>query len=122
MSGRPDVQQVKQRLRAKYQTLEGAIADLSPKEVYRENEGANYPSRDLVRRVWNYGQPGTDVVPDAGGPDHNGWKALLKLLGEVEARHAVIACDAYRRYQARGRTDGHDLDDWLAAERDLEIK
>jgi Protein of unknown function (DUF2934) len=30
-----------------------------------------------------------------------------------------IARRAYERYEARGREDGHALDDWLDAERDL---
>lgn len=30
-----------------------------------------------------------------------------------------IAADAYERYAARGYEDGHDLDDWLAAEQEL---
>jgi hypothetical protein len=30
-----------------------------------------------------------------------------------------IARRAYQRYEARGREDGHALDDWLDAERDL---
>jgi hypothetical protein len=30
-----------------------------------------------------------------------------------------IAQRAYELYCARGREDGHDLDDWLEAERDL---
>ena len=30
-----------------------------------------------------------------------------------------IAARAYERYEARGRQDGRDLDDWLEAEEDL---
>jgi hypothetical protein len=30
-----------------------------------------------------------------------------------------ISRRAYARFEARGREDGHDLDDWLEAERDL---
>ena len=30
-----------------------------------------------------------------------------------------IARRAYELYEQRGRDDGHDLDDWLQAERDL---
>jgi len=30
-----------------------------------------------------------------------------------------IAQRAYALYEARGREDGHDLDDWLEAEREL---
>jgi hypothetical protein len=29
-----------------------------------------------------------------------------------------VALDAYRRYEERGREDGHDLEDWLEAERE----
>ena len=30
-----------------------------------------------------------------------------------------IARAAYERYEARGREDGHDVDDWLTAEREV---
>ncbi len=33
--------------------------------------------------------------------------------------HAAIAARAYQRFVARGRQNGHDLDDWLQAEREL---
>jgi hypothetical protein len=31
----------------------------------------------------------------------------------------AVARRAYQRYEERGREDGHDLEDWLTAERDL---
>jgi DUF2934 family protein len=31
-----------------------------------------------------------------------------------------IAQRAYERYEARGREDGHDMEDWLEAERELQ--
>jgi hypothetical protein len=31
-----------------------------------------------------------------------------------------IACRAYELYEKRGREHGHDLDDWLQAERELQ--
>jgi len=31
-----------------------------------------------------------------------------------------IAQRAYERYEARGREDGHDTEDWLEAERELQ--
>jgi hypothetical protein len=31
-----------------------------------------------------------------------------------------IAQRAYQRYEARGREDGHDMDDWFEAERELQ--
>jgi len=30
-----------------------------------------------------------------------------------------VAARAYQHFQERGATDGHDLDDWLQAEREL---
>jgi len=33
-----------------------------------------------------------------------------------------IACRAYDLYLARGREDGHDLEDWLEAERELRAR
>ena len=33
--------------------------------------------------------------------------------------HDAIATRAYYRYLARGREDGHDLEDWLQAESEL---
>ena len=33
--------------------------------------------------------------------------------------HDEIAQLAYRLYESRGRQDGHDVEDWLAAEREL---
>jgi len=30
-----------------------------------------------------------------------------------------VAQRAYERYEARGREDGHDMEDWLEAEREL---
>ena len=33
-----------------------------------------------------------------------------------------IAQRAYALYEARGRRDGHDLDDWLEAERELLVQ
>jgi hypothetical protein len=35
------------------------------------------------------------------------------------SREAIVRL-AYRFYEARGRQDGHDLDDWLSAEQELE--
>lgn len=33
--------------------------------------------------------------------------------------HEEVADRAYQRYLERGSTDGYDIDDWLAAEREL---
>ncbi len=39
-----------------------------------------------------------------------------------EQREAMIREAAYHRYAKRGYTPGHDLDDWLAAEAELDHK
>jgi hypothetical protein len=38
---------------------------------------------------------------------------------ESETHHDRIAARAYERYLARGGESGHDLDDWLEAEREV---
>lgn len=41
------------------------------------------------------------------------------LPSTVMPNDGDIATRAYDRYLARGRADGHDIDDWLAAEQEL---
>ena len=41
------------------------------------------------------------------------------LPSAVRPTDGDIATRAYDRYLARGRTDGQDVDDWLAAEQEL---
>jgi hypothetical protein len=50
-----------------------------------------------------------------GSVDHG------RIAEDDQGRPSVdkIAQRAYERYEARGREDGHALDDWLDAERDL---
>ena len=48
--------------------------------------------------------------------------AVIETLASSEAPHDVleqIARRAYELYEARGREDGHDLDDWLRAEAEI---
>ena len=45
---------------------------------------------------------------------------MSKDTGNRErASRDEIASLAYHLYEARGRRDGHDVDDWLSAEREL---
>ena len=44
-------------------------------------------------------------------------KSLQTRSGQ--ATHRDIARRAYELYEARGREHGHDIDDWLQAEREL---
>jgi hypothetical protein len=39
----------------------------------------------------------------------------------LDDRHAQIARRAYQLYEQRGRAHGGEIDDWLAAERELEL-
>jgi hypothetical protein len=39
--------------------------------------------------------------------------------GTRHPTHREVAQRAYHLYEARGRVDGHDLDDWLLAEKEL---
>jgi hypothetical protein len=42
-----------------------------------------------------------------------------KVLNDGAASEHDIACRAYDCYLARDRADGHDVEDWLQAEREL---
>jgi hypothetical protein len=41
---------------------------------------------------------------------------------EADELHDRIARRAYQLYEARGRVDGYDVEDWLQAEQELLIK
>ncbi|MBI3201450.1 MAG: hypothetical protein HYZ29_07900 [Myxococcales bacterium] len=71
---------VKALLRETYMDLSHAVADLGLQDSYDEGKGAEYPQKQLVRRVWFYGQPGTEGVPEPGHIDPNGLSALVALL------------------------------------------
>lgn len=40
---------------------------------------------------------------------------------DVSGRQSMIAAAAYYRAQARGFEAGHELEDWVAAERDVDL-
>ena len=49
-----------------------------------------------------------------------GERMLTKYTGSLELpSHGEIARLAYHFYETRGRRDGQDIDDWLAAEQEL---
>ncbi len=48
--------------------------------------------------------------------------APREVVAEAELSYDAIARRAYELYEARGRTDGHDLEDWLNAELELRQK
>lgn len=43
----------------------------------------------------------------------------MKSKDEAAPTHEMIADRAYQRYVERGMQDGHDLEDWIAAETEL---
>jgi hypothetical protein len=46
--------------------------------------------------------------------------APVRVALTVEARHALIAKSAYLRAERRGFAPGHETQDWLAAEAEVE--
>jgi hypothetical protein len=44
----------------------------------------------------------------------------VPLTGQIQVRHASIAEAAYFRAERRGFAPGHELEDWLAAEDEVE--
>ena len=63
-------------------------------------------------------QPDGDVRPaSATDPSREAPPDAADRPREVSATE--ISLEAYARYVERGRLDGHDVEDWLAAERRL---
>ena len=60
-------------------------------------------------------QPGLVIVPASDVSSH-----ADRVPSEVGAREQRIAVGAYLRAAQRGFAPGHELEDWLAAERELE--
>ena len=44
----------------------------------------------------------------------------VRVALTVEARHAMIAASAYLRAERRGFAPGHETEDWLAAEAEVD--
>ena len=44
---------------------------------------------------------------------------MQKDVEPTNAAHEAVQRRAYELYEQRGREDGHDWDDWIAAEREL---
>jgi hypothetical protein len=47
-------------------------------------------------------------------------RAVDPAVEQGDSRHERIAHAAYRRAEARGFEPGHELEDWLAAEREID--
>ena len=50
--------------------------------------------------------------PSTLAPKSNEPTVLIPMVQQIQQR-------AYELYEQRGRADGHDLDDWLQAEREI---
>ena len=57
-----------------------------------------------------------DIRPTQSHNGHNGRKIDDSLCDDWHARVAVLA---YSFYERRGREDGHDVDDWIQAEKTI---
>ena len=63
-------------------------------------------------------EAGNDFVPKASGPGEVS-SQFYREAGVLAPTHEAIARRAYELFLARGRTDGHDREDWMEAERQL---
>ncbi len=55
-------------------------------------------------------------APEAEQPFEEGAHDVI----DADLRHRMISETAYRHYAERGYADGYDLDDWLAAEAEVD--
>jgi hypothetical protein len=62
----------------------------------------------------------TDQTASAAAANAIEGDSLSPHQSEVDARHRRISAAAYRIAEARGFANGSELDDWLAAERQLD--
>jgi hypothetical protein len=60
-----------------------------------------------------------DVYVMLGEDDREAVEAAKRNRGDAAPSHGTIARRAYERFLARGRSHGRDVEDWLAAEREL---
>ncbi len=59
------------------------------------------------------------VIPVIG---QSRYSHLAQCPSEREVRHQMIATGAYRRAEERGFTAGHELEDWLTAELEVDTR
>jgi hypothetical protein len=62
----------------------------------------------------------TDEPTSAAGEDTIEGHSLWPHQSDLDTRHSRISEAAYRLAEARGFESGSELDDWLAAERELD--
>ena len=64
--------------------------------------------KTAAARTKAYDEPGRPKIVEAGD-----------LAGLLDSIYHAIAYRAYELYEARGRQDGHDIEDWFHAESEL---
>lgn len=78
----------------------------------KETQRRESKSHDVIQKP-----PLAMVVKGDGHAAKAAGKSSAKSAAQAgPEREARIREAAYARYESRGRVDGHDLDDWLAAE------
>ncbi|HLV24922.1 MAG TPA: DUF2934 domain-containing protein [Gemmatimonadales bacterium] len=63
-----------------------------------------------------------DGTQTPGTPNDRSFHSQLPDQPERNIREDEIRRRAYELYESRGGTDGSEMDDWLAAEREIELK
>ncbi len=82
----------------------GKRVDRHPDEI-----GKKKPAREDVN------QAAAQTVRETLAPKSDEPTVLIPIEQQIQQR-------AYELYEQRGRTDGHELDDWLRAEREVKGK
>lgn len=60
------------------------------------------------------------ILEEMRGRHRHPWSALRARASDPARRHTMIAEAAYLRAKRRGFESGHELEDWLLAEAELE--
>lgn len=68
----------------------------------------------VIGAVTGFG--GKAAAPETEASGELGWRESESMAPQ---RHEEVANRAWQYFEARGRTGGHDLDDWLRAEKDI---
>lgn len=64
----------------------------------------------------------TSALANGAADSHVTAAGVQVVIGEVNPSEEMIRMRAYELYVRRGYQHGHQLDDWLAAERELKAK
>ena len=73
-------------------------------------------SESTKRRVIRKPSPAALAKGDGHGLDNGAFPEPMPMRKDGPSAEARIRAEAYALYEARGHLDGHDVDDWLAAE------